>query len=97
MSPDSWTATTVPWLVAGWIVTVVVVAALIYLVMRAVLSKTEPQRLPEVLRALTPLLGGLTQALTRACSDPHGEDGIVLDPLIGQTKDSSTTPEGETS
>ncbi len=96
MAPSSLTATAVPWLVVAWIVTVVVVSALIYLIMRAVLSKTEPQRLPEVLRALTPLLRGVTQALTRPSADPEDRRKAVLDPLIGQTDDTHVVPTEET-
>ena len=65
MSPTSLTATALPWLVAAWIATVVVVATLIYLIVRAVLGKTEPQRLPEVIRALGPLIKDVAQSLAR--------------------------------
>jgi hypothetical protein len=65
MSPSSLTAAALPWLVVAWVVTVVAVALLIYFVVRAVLSKTEPQSLPEVLRALGPMIKGIAQALAR--------------------------------
>lgn len=65
MSPSSSAASALPWLVVAWIATVVVVAALIYLLVRAVLGKTDPQRLPEVLCALAPLLNGVARALTK--------------------------------
>lgn len=65
MSPSSLTAAALPWLVVAWVVTVVVVALLIYLIVRAVLSKTEPQSLPEVLHALGPMIKGIAQALAR--------------------------------
>lgn len=65
MSPTSLTATALPWLAAAWIVTVVVVATLIYLIVHAVLGKTEPQRLPEVICALGPLIKGVAQSLAR--------------------------------
>ena len=58
-------ASAVPWLVAGWIATVVVVAVLVYLIARQVLSKTEPQSMPEVLRALTPLLSAVIRPLAK--------------------------------
>lgn len=54
-----------PWFVVGWVATVVVVSVLIYLIVRAVLGKTDPQKLPEVLRALSPLLHGLVRALAK--------------------------------
>lgn len=65
MSPSMPAASAVPWLVAGWIATVVVVAVLIYLIARQVLSKTEPQSMPEVLRALTPLLSAVIRPLAK--------------------------------
>jgi hypothetical protein len=58
-------AVALPWLVTAWTVTVVVVASLIYLIVRAVLGKTEPQRLPEVLSALGPMIKSVAQALAR--------------------------------
>ena len=70
MSPSSLTAAALPWLVVAWVVTVVVVALLIYLIVRAVLSKTEPQSLPEVLRALGPMIKGIAQALARPLIQP---------------------------
>ena len=70
MSPGSLTAAALPWLVVAWVVTVVVVALLIYLVVRAVLSKTEPQSLPEVLRALGPMIKGIAQALAQPLLQP---------------------------
>ena len=87
MSPSSLTVAALPWLVLAWIVTVVVVAVLIYLIMRAVLSKTEPQRLPEVLRALTPLLRVVAQALARPSAGSPAEGKPPLDTLTGQTGD----------
>jgi hypothetical protein len=63
MTPSSSAVSALPWLVAAWIVTVVVVSLLIYLIAREVLRKTDPQSLPEVLRALTPLLNGVARAL----------------------------------
>jgi len=65
MSPTSLTAAALPWLVVAWVITVAVVALLIYLIVRAVLSKTEPQRLPEVLCALGPLVKSIAEALAR--------------------------------
>jgi hypothetical protein len=62
---DSVPAAALPWFVAGWVATVVVVSALIYLIVRAVLGKTDPQKLPEVLRALSPLLQGLVRVLAK--------------------------------
>src|SRR5712691_10301194 len=70
MSPSSLTAAALPWLVVAWVVTVVVVASLIYLIVRAVISKAEPQSLPEVLRALGPVLKGIAQALARPLVQP---------------------------
>jgi hypothetical protein len=97
MSPSSLTATALPWLVVAWIVTIVVVAALIYLIMRAVLSRTEPQRLPEVLRALTPLLRGVTQALTRPSAGSLTEGKPPPDALTEQTGDTPAMPTEEAS
>ena len=65
MLPSSLPATALPWFAAAWIATIVVVSVLIYLIVRAILAKTDPQRLPEVLRALTPLLHGLARALAK--------------------------------
>lgn len=65
MSSSSPTVSALPWLVTGWIATVVVVAVLIYLIARQVLSKTDPQSMPEVLRALTPLLNVVARSLAR--------------------------------
>lgn len=65
MSPSSPAVSALPWLVTGWIATVVVVALLIHLITRQVLSKTEPQSMPEVLRALTPLLNVVVRPLAR--------------------------------
>jgi hypothetical protein len=65
MSPSLSAVSALPWLVVAWIVTVVVVAVLIYLLARAVLGKTDPQSLPEVLRTLAPLLNGVARALTK--------------------------------
>ena len=97
MSASSFTAVAVPWLVVAWIVTVVVVALLIYLIMRAVLSKTEPQRLPEVLRALTPLLRTVVQALARPAVGPPTDGKLALDASIGQTGDAVAMPTEEAS
>lgn len=58
-------ASAVPWLVAGWIATVVVVATLIYLIARQVLNRTEPQSMPEVLRALASLLDVIIRPLAK--------------------------------
>jgi hypothetical protein len=83
MSP-SLPAAALPWLVAGWIATVVVIAVLIYLIARQVLSKTEPQSMPEVLRALTPLLSAVIRPLAKlpigSPADkelPSGQTGIA--------------------
>lgn len=65
MSPSLPAASAVPWLVAGWIATVVVIAVLIYLIARQVLNKTEPQSMPEVLRALAPLLSAVIRPLAK--------------------------------
>ena len=65
MSSSMPAASAVPWLVIGWIATVVVVAALIYLIARQVLSKTEPQSMPEVLHALASLLDVIIRPLAK--------------------------------
>jgi hypothetical protein len=65
MHPSSSAVSALPWLVVAWIATVVVVAVLVYLIARQVLGKTDPQRLPEVLRALTPLLNVVVRPLAR--------------------------------
>jgi hypothetical protein len=65
MSLSMPTASAVPWLVTGWVATVLVVAALIYLIARQVLSKTEPQSMPEVLRALASLLDVIIRPLAK--------------------------------
>ena len=63
MPASSSAISALPWLVTAWIVTVVVVATLIYLIAREVLIRTDPHDLPEVLRALAPLLKGIARAL----------------------------------
>lgn len=97
MSPSFLTAAAVPWLVVAWIVTVIVTAALIYLIMRAVLNKTEPQKLPEVLRALTPMLRGIAPALTRPATSHLSEVGLPQDRQIAQNGDSPIAPAEEPS
>jgi len=42
-----------------------VIAVLIYLIARQVLNKTEPQSMPEVLRALAPLLSAIIRPLAK--------------------------------
>jgi hypothetical protein len=91
MSPGSLTAAALPWLVMGWVVTVVVVALLIYLIVRAVLGKTEPQRLPEVLHALGPLIKGIAQALARPLMPPTDTMGPIPPANRGQETDSPDT------
>lgn len=86
-------ASAVPWLVAGWIATVVVIATLIYLIARQVLSKTEPQSMPEVLRALTPLLSAVIRPLAKL---PIGSSTNKELPS-GQTGDTSAESDEEAS
>ena len=93
MSPSLPAASAVPWLVAGWIATVVVVAALVYLIARQVLSKTEPQSMPEVLRALTPLHSAVIRPLARL---PIGTPADKELPS-GQTGNTSVEPSEEAS
>jgi hypothetical protein len=91
MSPSLPAASAVPWLVAGWIATVVVIAVLIYLISREVLRKTDPQNLPEVLRALTPLLNVIVRALAKlpigSPTDKQLPDGQNGSPPDGQARD----------
>ena len=93
MSPRLPAASAVPWLVAGWIATVVVVAVLVYMIAREVLRKTDPQNLPEVLRALTPLLNVITRALAKL---PIGSPTNSELPA-GQTGDTSAESVEESS
>jgi hypothetical protein len=74
MAPSMPAVSAVPWLVAGWIATVIVIAVLIYLIARQVLSKTEPQSMPEVLRALTPLLNVVVRPLAKLPIGTSNED-----------------------
>ncbi len=97
MSPSSPTVSALPWLVTAWIGTVVVVAALIYLIARAVLGKTDPQKLPEVLRALTPLLNGVARALTQLPTSLSPDERPPLDAPITQTGDTTAEPAEEAS
>lgn len=87
MSPSSLTGAALPWLVVAWVVTVVVVASLIYLVVRAVLSKTEPQSLPEVLGALGPMIKDIAQALARPLLQPV-DPREQIRPSHGEASDS---------
>lgn len=82
MPSSSLPAAALPWFVAAWIAAVVVVSVLIYLIVRAVLGKTDPQRLPEVLRALTPLLGGLARVLAKL---PTGLPANEMPPPVAPT------------
>jgi hypothetical protein len=80
MSPASWADSAVPWLAAAWIATVVVAAVLVYALTRAVLCKTSPDKLPEVLRALTPLLNGIAQKITQIpFSKDTDKKSIIID------------------
>ncbi len=88
MSSSSLTAAALPWLVMAWVVTVVVVALLIYLIVRAVLSKTEPQSLPEVLHALGPMIKGIAQALARPLVQPTDPREPIPPASRGQEGDS---------
>jgi hypothetical protein len=92
MTPSLPTASAIPWLVVGWITTVVVIAVLIYLIARQVLRKTDPQSLPEVLRALTPLLSAVVRPLAKlpigSSADkelPSGQTGNTPDAQTGNT------------
>ncbi len=93
MSPSLPATSAVPWLVAGWIATVVVIAVLIYLIARQVLNKTEPQSMPEVLRALAPLLSAIIRPLAKLpiCSPEDKELPT------GQTGNTSDEPDEEAS
>ncbi len=93
MIPSSSAVSALPWLVAAWIVTVVVVAVLIYLIAREVLRKTDPQSLPEVLRALTPLLNGVARALGKLPIGSFAENELPS----GQTGNTSVEPGEEAS
>ena len=88
MSPSSLTAAALPWLTVAWVVTVVVVALLIDLIVRAVLSKTEPQSLPEVLRALGPMIKGIAQALARPLVQSTDPRELIPPASRGQEGDS---------
>jgi hypothetical protein len=91
MSLNSSTVSVLPWLVSAWIATVVIVATLIYLLARAVLGKTDPQRLPEVLRALTPLLNGIARTLTHLPSSLSTDQELRLGAPTMQTGDTPPT------
>jgi hypothetical protein len=92
MSPSSSAISALPWLAVTWIITVVVVTGAICLITREVLRKTDPQNLPEVLRALTPLLNVIARALARlpigSSADkelPSGQTGNTPDAQTGNT------------
>ena len=97
MTPSSPAILALPWLVAAWIATVVVVAALIYLIARGVLSKTDPQRLPEVLRALTPLLNGIAKTMTQLPTSLSADQKPPLSAPTGQTEGTAPESAEETS
>jgi hypothetical protein len=82
-------AAALPWFVSAWIATVAIVSVLIYLIVRAVLGKTDPQRLPEVLRALTPLLHGLARALAKLSAGLPANETPQLGTPTKQTGDTS--------
>jgi hypothetical protein len=86
-------AAALPWLVTGWILTILVVAVLIYLIFREVIRKTDPQSLPEVLRALTPLLNGVARALSKLPIGSHADKELPP----GQTGSTSAESGEETS
>lgn len=88
MSPTASDRVLAPWpvlLTCAWLFTVVVIAALIYLIARAVIDKTDPRDLPAVLTALSPLLIGMARSLNRLPSlganlpptDPTAHDAQV--------------------
>jgi hypothetical protein len=91
VSPSSLTAAAIPWLAVAWIVTVVIVAALIYAIIHMVLSKADPQKLPDVLCALTPLLAGITRSLVRSPADASVDQEPALDSMVGQAGAESDT------
>lgn len=80
MPASSLTAAALPWLVAGWIATVVVISVLIYSIVRVVLGKTDPQSVPEVLRALSPLLHGLVRSLAKLPTGLPANETRLLEP-----------------
>lgn len=92
MLPSSLPATALPWFVAAWIATIVVVSVLIYSIVRAILAKTDPQRLPEVLRALAPLLHGLVRALAKLPTGLPANEMLPPAAPIVQTGDTSADP-----
>ena len=91
MPARSLTTAALPWLVAGWIATVVVISVLIYSIVRVVLGKTDPHSLPEVLRALSPLLHGLVRALAKLPTGLPANEMTPLQPQVSVTGD--TPPE----
>ena len=96
MSPISVAESAMPWLVVGWMVTIVVVAALLYLIVRAVLRKTEPQTLPDVLSALGPLLGGIARALAQRPSAASVSRVSPLGAKVRQTGKTASESDEET-
>lgn len=97
MSFSSSVISPLPWLAIAWVATVVVVAVLIYLIARAVLDRTDPHRLPEVLNALTPLLTGVARALTHLPSSPPVDQKPSSSAPVGQTEDTAPKSAGEAS
>lgn len=88
MSPSSMPTAALLLVIIAWIVTVVVVSSLIYLIVRAVLGKTDPQSLPEVLRALSPMLYGLARTLAKL---PMGLPGNEVPPPSAPTMQTGDT------
>jgi hypothetical protein len=62
MLPSSPALMVLPCLAAAWVATLLIIAR--YRIARRVLDKTEPQRLPEVLRDLISLINGTTRTPT---------------------------------
>lgn len=68
-----------PWLVlllATWLLTVVAVAAVMYLIAKAAIDKTDPRDLPAVLSALAPVLHS-TARLVKRTPEPPTVGGIT--------------------
>jgi hypothetical protein len=84
----------VPWpvlVVGAWVITVMVVAALIYAISKAAINKSDAASLPQVLAALTPFLGGMSAVFTRQLRPPAEATPISLaDRASGPTAASHT-------
>ena len=87
-----------PWpllVIGAWIITVMVVAALIYAISKAAINKSDAADLPQVLTALAPLLGGMAAVFTGpphqpSAATPIGITAAPASPEAAHTEENET-------